>query len=197
MKIAFILFDQMTMLDFVGFYDAITRLKILNLMDNVSWDLCSNRPEVTDELGITMKIEHGSNDLSTYDMIFIPGGLGTRKLKDDAEFVEWLQTARDVKYKVSVCTGALLLGAAGFLDGKRATTNPPAYELLEPYCGEVVRARIVRDGNTVTGGGVATSVDLGLYLLEWFTDTETVRKIQASMDYPYYQTGKLDADFIV
>jgi cyclohexyl-isocyanide hydratase len=197
MKIAFILFDQMTMLDFVGFYDAITRLKILNLMDNVSWDLCSNRPEVTDELGITMKIEHVSNDLSTYGMVFIPGGRGTRKLKDDTEFVSWLQTAKDVKYKVSVCTGALLLGAAGFLDGKRATTNPPAYDLLEPYCGKVVRARIVRDGNTVTGGGVATSVDLGLYLLEWFTDAETVRKIQAAMDYPYYQTGKLDADFIV
>jgi len=108
-----------------------------------------------------------------------------------------LQTATDVKYKVSVCTGALLLGAAGFLDGKRATTNPPAYDLLELYCREVVRARIVREGNIVTGGGVATSVDLGLYLLEWFTDAETVRKIQSSMDYPYYQTGRLDTDFIV
>jgi transcriptional regulator GlxA family with amidase domain len=61
-----------------------------------------------------------------------------------------------VPLKVSVCTGALLLGAAGFLHGKRATTNSSAYELLEPYCQEVVKARIVKDGNTITGGGVAT-----------------------------------------
>ncbi|MFD0681923.1 MULTISPECIES: DJ-1/PfpI family protein [unclassified Paenibacillus] len=96
----------------------------------------------------------------------------------------------------SVCTGALLLGAAGFLSGKRATTNPPAYDILESYCEEVVRARIVRDGNVITGGEVATSIDLGLYLLEYITDAETVRKIQKSMDYPYYQTGKLESDYI-
>ncbi|MEK3725588.1 DJ-1/PfpI family protein [Paenibacillus sp. FSL H8-0034] len=197
MKMAFILFDQMTTLDFVGFYDAITRLRILNLMEDVSWDVCSTRSEVTDELGIKMKIEHVSPDLSQYDLIFVPGGWGTRKLKNDVEFLTWLKTASGVKYKVSVCTGALLLGAAGFLTGKRATTNPPAYDILEPYCEEVVRARIVRDGNVITGGGVATSIDLGLYLLECFTDAETVQKIQKSMDYPYYQTGKLDSDYIV
>jgi transcriptional regulator GlxA family with amidase domain len=187
----------MTALDFVGFYYAITRLRILKLMEDVSRDVCSTQPEVADELGIKMKIEYVSPDLSQYDLIFVPGGLGTRKLKNDVEFLSWLKTARGVKYKVSVCTGALLLGAAGFLTGKRATTNPPAYDILEPYCEEVVRARIVRDGNVITGGGVATSIDLGLYLLEYFTDAETVQKIQKSMDYPYYQTGKLDSDYIV
>ncbi|MCR8630266.1 DJ-1/PfpI family protein [Paenibacillus radicis (ex Xue et al. 2023)] len=196
MKMAFILFDQMTTLDFVGFYDAITRLRILKLMEDVSWDVCATQSEVTDELGIKMKIEHVSPDLSQYDLIFVPGGIGTRKLKDDVQFLRWLKTANNVQYKVSVCTGALLLGAAGFLSGRRATTNPQAYDFLEPYCEEVVRARIVRDGNVITGGGVATSIDLGLYLLEYFTDAETVRKIQKSMDYPYYQTGKLDSDYI-
>jgi len=197
MKMAFIVFDQMTTLDFVGFYDAMTRLRTLQLMENVSWDICATRPEVTDGLGIKMKIEHVLPDLSAYDLIFVPGGLGTRKLKDDAEFLSWLKTASDVEMKVSVCTGALLLGAAGFLTDKRATTNPPAYEILKPYCKEVVKARIVRDGNVITGGGVATSIDLGLYVLECFTDAETVRKIQKSMDYPYYQTGKTGSDYMV
>jgi len=197
MKMAFILFDRMTMLDFVGFYDAITRLRTMNLMEDVSWDLCSNQAEITDELGITMKIEHIYPDLSQYDLIFVPGGWGTRALRNDMEFVSWLKTANGVKYKVSVCTGALLLGAAGFLTGLRATTNSSAYELLEPYCAEVIRARIVRDGNVITGGGVATSVDLGLYLLECFSDAETVKKVQISMDYPYYQTGKLGSDYVV
>lgn len=187
----------MTTLDFVGFYDAVTRLKILNLMENVSWDLCAAKPEVTDELGVTMLIKHVAPDLSAYDLFFVPGGRGTRHLRNDEQFNSWLKTTSSVKYKVSVCTGALLLGAAGFLAGKRATANPPAYDLLEPYCAEVVRARIVRDGNVITGGGVATSIDFGVYVLETFTDAATVQQIQNSMDYPYYQTGKTGADYVV
>ncbi|TBL80387.1 DJ-1/PfpI family protein [Paenibacillus thalictri] len=195
MKMAFILFDQMTALDFVGFYDAVTRLRILKLMDEVSWDLCAVTPEVTDELGITMKTGLLRPDLSAYDLIFIPGGRGTRSLRHDEDFVAWIRTSGSENIKVSVCTGALLLGAAGFLAGKRATTNPPAYELLEPYCKEVVEARIVRDGRVITAGGVATSVDLGLYVVEWLTDAEKAHNVQVSMDYPYYQTGRLGADY--
>lgn len=61
------------------------------------------------------------------DLIFIPGGMSTRKLRNDEDFLLWLQNAKNVKYKVSVCTVALLLGASGFLSGKKATTNPSAY----------------------------------------------------------------------
>ncbi|MFD0696415.1 DJ-1/PfpI family protein [Paenibacillus sp. GCM10027628] len=195
MKMAFILFDQMTTLDFVGFYDAVTRMKFLGLNKDVTWDLCALSEQISDELGISMNIQHIRPDLSSYDLIFIPGGRGTRSLRFNEEFVSWIRVARDVPYKVSVCTGALLLGAAGFLEGKRATTNPPAYDLLKPYCKEVVTARIVRDGNLITAGGVATSIDLGLYVLELLTDAETVRKIQDSMDYPYYRTGQLQEDY--
>lgn len=98
-----------------------------------------------------MKINQVSPDLSAYDLIFIPGGLSTRQLRFDTNFITWIQTAREVEYKVSVCTGALILGAAGFLNQKKATTNPSAYELLAPYCSEVVKERFVRDGNVFTG----------------------------------------------
>lgn len=123
-------------------------------------------------------------------MIFIPGGLSTRQLRYDADFISWIQTARDVEYKVSVCTGALILGAAGFLKGKKATTNSSAYELLAPYCSEVVKERFVRDGNIFTGGGVSASIDLGLYVIESLTNEEVVRQVQEKMDYPYYPSGK-------
>jgi transcriptional regulator GlxA family with amidase domain len=197
MRIAFVLFDQMTTLDFVGFYDAVTRLKIMNLMEDVSWDLCALTERVTDELGVIIEIKHIAPDLSSYDMIFVPGGRGTRTLRNEPTMVDWLKTAAGVQYKISVCTGALLLGAAGYLEGRRATTNPPAYELLEPYCAEVVRARIVQDGYVITGGGVATSIDLGLYVLELLTDAETVKHIAQSMDYPYYQAGRMGLDYLV
>ncbi|SEB87934.1 DJ-1/PfpI family protein [Paenibacillus sp. GP183] len=196
MKIAYILFEKMTTLDFVGFYEAVSWLRILNVKEDVSWDLCANHEEITDDRGMTIKVKHVYPDLSKYDLIFIPGGMPTRELRYDAEFVSWIQSARNVEYKVSVCTGALLLGAAGFLTGKMATTNPSAYELLIPYCTEVVKARIVRDGNTFTGGGVSASIDLGLYLVESLTNIDVAKKIQKMMDYPYYQAGKLSNIFM-
>lgn len=136
-----------------------------------------------------MKIDRIAPDLSGYDLIFIPGGFGTRQLVNVPEFVDWLKSAKDVKHKVSVCTGSLLLGAADFLREKRATTHPNAYDLLRPYCVEVITERIVKDGNVITGGGVATSVDLGLYLCETLAGPEAAQRIQKQMDYPYYQTG--------
>lgn len=196
MKLAYILFDKMTTLDFVGFYEAVSWLKILKVNEAVTWDLCANKEEITDDRGMTIKIKHVSPDLSGYDLIFIPGGMPTRELRYDKEFVSWIQSARDVQYKVSVCTGALLLGAAGFLNGKMATTNPSAYELLTPYCTEVVKARIVRDGDTFTGGGVSASIDLGLYLVESLTNADVAKKVQKMMDYPYYRSGNLSNIFM-
>ncbi|TWI54426.1 cyclohexyl-isocyanide hydratase [Halalkalibacter nanhaiisediminis] len=125
-------------------------------------------------------------NLSDYDLIFIPGGMGTRTLIHDNKFIQWLKTAKEVQYKVSVCTDSLLLGASGFLEGKKATTHPNALDLLRLYTQSVKTERIVRDGNTITGGGVATSVDLGLYMCELLAGKEAVMKIQKQMDYPYY-----------
>ncbi|MEK8130748.1 DJ-1/PfpI family protein [Paenibacillus filicis] len=188
MKMAFILFDKMTALDFVGFYEAVTWMGILRAKEEVSWDFCSNQEEVTDDRGLTIKVSQVCPELSVYDLIFIPGGLSTRQLRFDTDFISWIQTARDVEYKVSVCTGALILGAAGFLDGKKATTNPSAYDLLAPYCAEVIRERFVRDGNLFTGGGVSASIDLGLYVIESLTSPEVARQVQDKMDYPYYRS---------
>lgn len=190
MKMAYILFDGMTTLDFVGFYDVVTRMGILKAKENVSWDFCSNKEQITDDRGLSININHVFPDLSIYDLIFIPGGLSTRQLRYDTDFISWIQTARDVEYKVSVCTGALILGAAGFLHEKKATTNPSAYELLAPYCSEVVKKRYVRDGNVFTGGGVSASIDLGLYFIESITNEEVVRQVQEKMDYPYYSASK-------
>lgn len=128
-------------------------------------------------------------DLSKYDLVFLPGGMGTRKLKEDLEFVEWLQTAESVPYKVSVCTGSLLLGAAGFLKDKTATTHPNVYDLLEPYCKKVIKTRIVKDGNVITAGGVATSIDLGIFLIEQFVGKEGVNIVRKQIDYPYTAVG--------
>lgn len=191
MKIAFVLFNGMTSMDFTGFYEAITWLGILKAKENVSWTFCSDREEVTDDRGLTMKVNEVSPDLGEFDLVFVPGGMSTRDLRNDKNFIDWIRTAENVPYKVSVCTGALLFGAAGFLKGKRATTNSSAYELLAPYCREVIEARVVREEGVITGGGVTASIDLGLYMIEWLTNTETALLVQQKLEYPYYQAGKL------
>ena len=188
MKAALIVFDRMTYLDFVGFYDPVTRLKSMNILPDFEWRILSNRAQVADDrgaAGMKMLPQSVLEPLDGYDLLFVPGGMGTRSLQHDREFIDWLRTAAPVKHKVSVCTGALLLGAAGFLRGKRATTHPSALKELEPYCGRVVADRIVDEGDVVTGSGVATSLDLGLQIVERFAGPEARARVAKQMCYPY------------
>jgi transcriptional regulator GlxA family with amidase domain len=193
MKMGLVLFNGVTFLDFVGFYDVISRLHLFEKMKGTSWDICGVSEEVTDELGMVVKTNKLNPDLSQYDLLFVPGGMGTRKLKDDPEFIDWLKRAENVPYKVSVCTGSLLLGAAGFLADKQATTHPRAYDLLKPYCKNVLETRIVKDGNTITAGGVATSIDLGLYITKLFVGEDEMEQVKLQLDYPYKTEGIVEA----
>ena len=185
MKVAFVIFDRMTALDFIGFYDPVTRLKTMDFLPDMEWQVCARTTEVHDDKGLTFRVSRIEETLEGYDLIFLPGGQGTRTLKDDASFIEWIRSARSCRYKVSVCTGALILGAAGFLEGRTATTNPRAYDLLKAYTQKVSRERIVDDREVITAGAVASSIDLGLYVCEKFAGAEVRRKIQKQMDYPY------------
>lgn len=118
-------------------------------------------------------------------MIIVPGGSASRRLVDDGGFVEWVKTAKPCKSKVSVCTGALLLGAAGFLKGETATTHPNAFPNLQKYCAAVVDRRVVDEGDIITARGVSSSIDLGLYLCEKLAGREAEENIRIQMDYPY------------
>ncbi len=114
MRIAYILFDDITLLDFIGIYDPISRLKSMKYIPQLTWDICGIDGQMLDSFGLKITCDKIRNDLSEYDMVIVPGGLGTRQLLTNQLFIKWLQTAKDVKYMVSVCTGSLLLGAAGF-----------------------------------------------------------------------------------
>lgn len=185
MRIAFVLFDGMTALDFVGAYDPLTRLKTMGFRDDVTWDLCARTPEVHDGAGLRMLVNRVAEPLQGYDLLYLPGGFATRNLTQDVEYIAWIQTAADCPLKVSVCTGSLLLGAAGFLQGRTATTHPTAFAELKPYCDRVVDRRIVDEGDVITARGVTSSIDLGLYLVERLAGNEVRERIKRQMDYPY------------
>jgi cyclohexyl-isocyanide hydratase len=185
MKAAFVIFDKMTTLDFVGFYDAVTRLKTMKFMEDFAWNICARQQQVSDDRGLSIAADAVDESLAGYDLLFIPGGFGTRPLQHDRAFVEWIGTAQSVPLKTSVCTGSLLLGAAGFLKGKRATTHPSAYKELEPYCATVLQKRIVDEGAVITGGGVSTSIDLGLHVVQRLAGADARTRVAKQMDYPY------------
>ena len=107
MKAALVVFDGMTMLDFIGFYDAITRMPRMGFLPDMTWNVCARTDQVADERGLRLLPDRVGGSLEGYDLLYVPGGMGTRKLQHDARFVEWLQTASGAKIKVSVCTGAL------------------------------------------------------------------------------------------
>ena len=191
MKIAFVIYDIMTAMDFIGVYDALIRLKTMKFMPDVEWEICAHTQEVVDEQRLRITPTKAGESLEGYDMVIVPGGYGSRTLARDNAFIAWLRTSEACKLKASVCTGSILLGAAGFLKGKRATTHPSSFDELRPYCEEVVDKRVVDEGDVITARGVTSSIDLGLYLCEKFAGREVRERIAKQMDYQGYGLANL------
>jgi transcriptional regulator GlxA family with amidase domain len=183
MKIGFIIYNDMTALDFVGIYDPLTRLKTMGFMPDLTWEICSFTQEIIDGTGLQFMPTKVGASLAGYDIVVVPGGLGSRRLMHDAGFIEWIKTAAACNLKVSVCTGSLLLGAAGMLKGRRATTHPGAIDLLAGYCQQVVMDRVADAGDIITARGVTSAIDVGLYVCEKLTGYEIKEKIRQQMDY--------------
>jgi cyclohexyl-isocyanide hydratase len=183
MKLAYIIFDGITWLDLIGVYEPVSKLKSRNYLTELEWDICSFTETASDIYGLAMVPTKIQVSLHAYDAIIVPGGIGTRQLQTDENFLNWIKTAKGTKYKISICTGSLILGAAGFLKDKRATTNFQEYETLKPYCGEVLPDRIVHDQDIITAGAVSASIDLGLYLCKLWSNQEAADDIRRRIDY--------------
>jgi cyclohexyl-isocyanide hydratase len=184
MRCAFVLFNHMTALDFVGIYDPLTRLRSMGILPGFEWQLCALESPVFDDRGLQFTPQSIAAPLAAFDVLVVPGGYGTRELQHDERFLDWLSTAASVPLKASVCTGALLLGAAGFLKGKPAATHASAMQELQQYCSEVVSQRVVDAGDVVTAGGVTAGIDLGLHLVERLAGIEARDRVARQMEYP-------------
>jgi transcriptional regulator GlxA family with amidase domain len=125
------------------------------------------------------------------DLLIVPGG-GVEPLLADATFLDWPRAAAATPLTASVCSGALLLGAAGFPRGRRATTHPASFEALAPFCAAVDReARVVDAGAVVTARGVTAGIDLGLHLVARLAGDEVRARIQRQMGSPFQATVAL------
>lgn len=175
----------MTMLDFIGVYDPLIRLKTMGFLTDLKWEICSFTDIVRDINGLGIIPTQVGDSLEGFDVLIVPGGLGSREIVKNKGYMDWIKTGVNIPLKISVCTGSLILGAAGFLIGKKATTHPTSYKILAKYCDTVEKQRVIDDGDVITARGVTSSIDLGLYLCEKFVNREVKEKIKIQMDYPY------------
>ena len=184
MRVAFIIFNGMTALDLIGVYDPITRLKTMGYLPDLEWEICAYSAEVKDQTGLSFVPTKVIEPLEGFDAIVVPGGPSARKLLSDKKFLKWLQTAKSCRLKVSVCTGSLLLGAAGFLTDKKATTHHSALRILRKFCSSVEKnQRIVDEGDVITAAGVTSSIDLGLYLCQKMAGQDARTRICQQIEY--------------
>lgn len=178
-QIAFLLFEDVNAQDLSGPYEVLRYLP----GSTVSFVGLAAGP-VRAEGGLTLVADKRLDEVSEADVVVVPGGSGELALRESRELARWLQAAHARgAYIVSVCTGALLLGAAGLLTGKRATTHWMAKEELAQLGATVVDARYVFDGKIVTAAGVSAGIDMALALLAELHSPALAQGVQLGIEY--------------
>jgi transcriptional regulator GlxA family with amidase domain len=188
MEIAIPLYDRFTALDAVGPYEVLWRIPGAR----VRWVGAEARPYATDR-GLQLVAEATFADVPAPDVLVVPGGTGTLDALADERLVDWVRTADATStWTTSVCTGALLLGAAGLLDGRRATTHWAYLDRLEAYRATPAADRVVREGKVITSAGVSSGIDMALTLAAEIAGADVAQAIQLRIEYdpePPFDTG--------
>lgn len=188
MRIAFTLYDDMTVLDLVGPY------QVLSMLPEATISLAASTPgpKRTDS-GMTIVADAALADVPAPDVIVVPGTGSPESPLADATLIAWLASAhRTATWTASVCTGSLVLGAAGVLEGKRATTHWLALDALRTFKAEPVTDRVVFDGNVVTAAGVSSGIDMALALVARMRGEDLAKAIQLAIEYdpqPPFDSG--------
>ena len=192
MKIAILLYEGVTALDAIGPYE------VLSLLPEVTVQFVAREagPKRTDTGFLTLHADYSFADASQPDIIVVPGSsTSTRAQMSDAETLRWLRTAHEsTRWTTSVCSGALILGAAGLLQGKRATTHWIAAQYLPMFGAEATTERVVEDGKIITAAGVSAGIDMALHLAARVAGRETAQVIQLITEYdpqPPFDAGSV------
>lgn len=178
LEIAMLVYPNMTLLDLVGPHQTFAHHGRIHLV----WE--SLEPILTDS-GMTIMPTATFDDCPRdLDVLFAPGGGGTFDVIENPRALTFMRDrAQGAKYVTSVCSGSLILAAAGLLDGRKAATHWAAYDILEELGAEGVRERVVIDGNCVTGGGVTAGIDFGLTVLAKLRGENVAKMTQLMMEY--------------
>jgi cyclohexyl-isocyanide hydratase len=174
-----LVFPKLTQLDLTGPYEVLARLP-----DAETLLLWKTLEPVRSEHGLTILPTATFNSCPTLDLVFVPGGPGINPLLEDAEVLAFLRrAAAEARYVVAVCTGSLVLGAAGLLRARRATSHWMSRDLLRSFGAEPVAERVVVDGKFFTGGGVTAGIDVALTVAAEIAGKGIAEAIQLGIEY--------------
>jgi cyclohexyl-isocyanide hydratase len=191
-SIGYVIFPNLTQLDFTGPLQVLSRLP-----QSATHIVAKSMAPVPSDCGLGLVPKHTFESCPPLELICIPGGSeGVAGVINDRATIEFVrQQAAAAKYVTSVCTGAFVLGVAGLLKGRRATTHW-AYTDLLPLVGAIhEKARVVKDGNVITGGGVTAGIDFGLSVIAEVAGEQIARRIQLGIEYdpaPPFDSGHPD-----
>jgi putative intracellular protease/amidase len=180
MQIAYLLYDRFTALDITGPHDVFN-----SVPGNEAVFVAEQAGPIRNESDTLSLVADASIDEVTQpDILVVPGGFGTRALLDHEPLLDWIRTVHEATtWTTSVCTGALLLAAAGLLDGLPATTHWLARDLLAELGGKPVPDRVVREGKIVTAAGVSSGIDMALWLVREINGEEVAQAVQLGIEY--------------
>jgi putative intracellular protease/amidase len=192
MDIAIPLYEDFTALDAVGPYEVLSRLPGARVTF-----VASEPGAMATETGmLTLLAERSLDDLPHPDVLVVPGGTGTDAALDDEALVGWIRAAHETsRFTTSVCTGSLLLAAAGLLDGLEATSHWADLDKLSRYGATPVGRRVVEQGKVITAAGVSAGIDMALLLAARLTSDEVAQAIQLGIEYdpqPPFDAGSVD-----
>ena len=192
MDIAIPIYDRFTALDAVGPYEVLQRLPGAQ----ITWLAHEPGPVGTDTGQLHIVADAAFEDLPDPEIVMVPGGTGTNAFLDDERIVGWIRRAHETsEWTTSVCTGSLLLGAAGLLDGLEATCHWLDLETLERFGARPTGRRVVEQGKVITAAGVSSGIDMGLVLAAKIAGPEVAQAIQLGIEYdpqPPFDAGSVD-----
>lgn len=178
-SVVFLVYPGLTQLDFTGPAQVLSRLGKANV--ETVW---KRREPVPTDSGFSILPSATLDEVTSADILCVPGGLGCTDMMEDDEVLDWVrEVAERARWVTSVCTGSLILAAAGLLDDYRATSHWAWREHLRLFGAEPVDQRVVFDRNRVTGGGVTAGIDFALALMAAIRGEEHARLVQLSLEY--------------
>jgi cyclohexyl-isocyanide hydratase len=191
-NVGFVIFPELTQLDFTGPQQVLARLP-----QSAMHIIAKSASSVPSDSGLSLVPTHTFENCPRLDLICVPGGsTGVVQAMGDRETIEFIRRqSTSAKYVTSVCTGAFILGAAGLLKGRRATTHWAFTELLPLVGATHEKARVVKDGNVITAGGVTSGIDFGLSMVAEIAGETTAQAIQLGLEYnpnPPFDAGHPD-----
>ena len=191
-NVGFVIFPELTQLDFTGPQQVLARLP-----QSAMHIIAKSAAPISSDSGLSLVPTHTFENCPQLDLICIPGGsTGVVRAMGDRDTIEFVQRqSRKAKYVTSVCTGAFILGAAGLLKGRRATTHWAFTELLPLLGATHERGRVVKDGNVITAGGVTSGIDFGLRVVAEIAGETVAQTIQLGLEYdpePPFDAGHPD-----